>query len=94
MVKRLLRLSDGQIMFEEAYKTGKDLFDIQNVTVTGDREVKSYKVRQKLMTGAETLETNEWAGCYIPIVPVYGDVVNVEGVRYFPLADPRRETLR
>jgi DNA-directed RNA polymerase subunit F len=29
------------------------------------------------------LETNEWAGQYIPIVPVYGDEVNVEGKRHF-----------
>jgi hypothetical protein len=29
------------------------------------------------------LETTEWAGRYIPIVPVYGDEVNIEGKRYF-----------
>jgi len=29
------------------------------------------------------LETNEWPGTYIPIIPVYGDEVNFEGTRYF-----------
>jgi len=35
------------------------------------------------MSGAEPLETTDWAGSYIPIVPVYGEEVNVEGRRYF-----------
>ena len=36
-----------------------------------------------MLTGAEVLEKNDWAGKYIPIVPVYGDEVNVEGKRHF-----------
>jgi hypothetical protein len=35
------------------------------------------------MTGAEVLETRDWQGQYIPIVPVYGDEVDVEGKRQF-----------
>jgi len=42
----------------------------------------SHKVTQRLLTGAEVLETNDWAGRYIPLVPVYGEEVNVEGKRY------------
>jgi hypothetical protein len=41
------------------------------------------KVTQYILTAAEVLETNEWPGKYIPIVPVYGDEINVEGRRYF-----------
>lgn len=51
--------------------------------VTEPRPMKSYKVTQYLVTGVELLETNEWPGVYIPIVPVYGDEVNLEGTRHY-----------
>lgn len=51
--------------------------------VTQPRAIKCYKVTQYLMTGVEVLETNEWPGTLIPIVPVYGDEVNFEGNRHF-----------
>lgn len=51
--------------------------------VTEPRPIKCYKVTQYIMTGIEILETNNWPGSYIPIVPVYGDEVNLKGKRYF-----------
>lgn len=47
------------------------------------RNGKSHKVTQTIMTGADVLEVNDWPGKYIPIVPVYGDEIVVEGKRYF-----------
>lgn len=44
---------------------------------------RSYKVTQRFMTGVEILETNAHPGRYIPIVPVYGEEVVVEGKRIF-----------
>lgn len=74
----------GRMVMDAAkYAEMKEVFDQAGVVVVGERDVKSYKVRQRLMTGAELLEDNEWAGCYIPIVPFYGDEVNVEGERHF-----------
>ena len=35
-----------------------------------------------LLTGAEVLEKTEWPGKFIPLIPVYGDEVNVEGKRH------------
>lgn len=46
------------------------------------RVIPSYKVTQRYITGSEVLETNEWLGSYIPIVPVYGDEVFCEGKRH------------
>jgi hypothetical protein len=86
----LLKLSNGSIMFEEEYLKGsedgptlKDLLDVEGVTIEGTRETLTYKVQQRIMSGVETLETNEWRGKYIPIVPVYGNEFNVNGKRYF-----------
>ena len=47
------------------------------------RTTKTHKVVQHIMTAAEVLETVQWAGRYIPIVPVYGDEFDVQGKRYF-----------
>lgn len=90
--KKILKLSDGRIVKEDWYLekvpgldgiTNKDILDAQRITVTADRETMSWKVKQQIMSGAEVLETNDWRGIYIPIVPVYGDIVNIEGKRYF-----------
>lgn len=80
--RTILRLSDGMIVGEEEYKANKDMFDAIGMTVVGRRVTRSYKVTQRIMTGKEVLEETEWAGCYIPIIPVYGDVIIHEGKRY------------
>ncbi len=54
------------------------------------------KVTQYIMTGAEVLETNDWPGSFIPIIPVYGDEINEEGKRHFrslinPVKDAQRQ---
>jgi len=83
ITKTLLRLSDGSIVDEARFLKLKDYYDAVGVTVTGDRPSKSWKVKQRIMTGAEILEENDWPGIYIPIIPVYGDEVNVDGKRVF-----------
>jgi hypothetical protein len=60
------------------------------------RTGKTYKVEQRIMTGAEVIRVNKWAGCYIPIIPVYGDEYNIKGKRYFrslihPAIDAQRQ---
>lgn len=82
--KRVLALSDGTVLYEDDYKANKALFDSLGAQVIGQpREIPCQKVTQHLISGAEVLETRPWPGKYIPIIPVYGDEVNVEGVRYF-----------
>ena len=81
--REIVLLTSGEIIDAKSYKQNKDLFDALGIAVKSTRTTKSYKVTQKIMTGAEVLETNDWGGKYIPIVPVYGDEVNVEGKRVF-----------
>jgi hypothetical protein len=73
----------SRIVAADHYARHKAFFDGQGLTVQASRKARSHKVTQRLMTGAEVIETNDWAGRYIPIIPVYGDEVNVEGRRYF-----------
>jgi hypothetical protein len=80
--KTILLLSDQQAMAEDAYAQHKAMLDAIGVFVVGERMIEGHKVTQRLLTGAELLETNDWAGRYIPLVPVYGEEVNVEGKRF------------
>ncbi len=82
--KKILMLSSGEVIAEELYANAKDIFEALGITPSEQsRTVRSWKVTQRLMTGAEIIKTTPWPGCYIPIIPVYGDEVNVEGKRYF-----------
>ena len=76
---KLLALSDGSIVDEEAYKAQPEQF--AGLQVIRTRPITTHKVKRRLITGAEVLEETDWPGCYIPIVPVYGDEVWDEGKR-------------
>ena len=81
--RTVLMLSDGSVVGAKVYEKNRQDFDLLGITVENDRVVKSHKITHYLMTGAEVLETTSWAGRYIPIIPVYGEEVNIEGKRYF-----------
>ncbi|TPN03818.1 hypothetical protein FJ973_29690 [Mesorhizobium sp. B2-1-3] len=81
----IVLLSDGSIHDLEDMQSDDMQFLLQagQVQVVRQRTAKSCKVTQRFMSGAEILETREWPGRYIPIIPVYGDEFDVEGKRYF-----------
>lgn len=75
-------LPPNMVIDLKVYEANKDLFDAIGVRVLGQpRDVPSFKVTQRLCSGADVLETVPWAGKYIPIVPVYGEDLNIEGRR-------------
>ena len=80
---KLLKLTDGTLLMEDSYLKLKDILDAQGITVSGDRDTTILVVKQRIITGAEILERNNWPGKFIPIIPCYGDEVNVEGKRSF-----------
>jgi hypothetical protein len=63
------------------------------ITVVREREVEYNQVMWELVSGSQTLEgPNEWAGKYIPIIPVWGELTNIEGLdRYCGLARTARD---
>lgn len=82
--KTIYLMTNGEVVDEDALKEGMEAFAAQQIYPTGaTREVPCYKVTQHIMTGAEVLESNEWAGKYIPIIPVYGEEVVYDGKRHF-----------
>lgn len=81
--RSIVLLSDNTVVGLKEYEANKDGYDAAELTVEGEREVSSHKVTQYIISGAEVLETVAWAGVYIPIVPVYGSEITLEGKRYF-----------
>lgn len=80
--KTILQLSDMSVVDAEVYKLQQPVYEAMGISVVNQRKVDGHKVVQRIMSGCEVLETNPWAGKYIPIIPVYGDEVNVEGKRH------------
>lgn len=80
--RKIYLLSDGRVVDEKTLKELQPALAAQGITVEGrPREVQSHKVTQQLMSGGEVLEKVDWAGKYIPIVPVYGEDLFVDGRR-------------
>lgn len=79
---QIVAMSDGSVL--KADDPSIEMLAQFGVVPVGEpRTVKSKKVTQYILSGAEVLETVEWPGKYIPIIPVYGDEVVCEGKRTF-----------
>lgn len=86
IVKRALAIQtndDVLIVMADEYEREQELFAQLGGEVIGERPIMSHKVTQYVVNGVEELSRTEWKGSYIPIVPVYGEEVNLEGVRHF-----------
>lgn len=79
---QIVALNNGTVVSMDEWKAGENLWSALGIEQVGQpRNVKSKKVTQYILSGAEVLETIEWPGKYIPIVMVIGDEVIVEGKR-------------
>ena len=70
----LYQLNDGKIYYE------KDLpEDWEEIGVLDKRKTKLCKVKHVKMTAVDILEESEFPSKYIPIIPVLGDRMNIDG---------------
>ena len=89
----LIQNADGttvrvpKAMFERTDQ-GKDM--LEQVTIVTEREVVTREVKWALINAVEILEGDDsltegqvWPGKFIPIVPVTGDEININGVKDF-----------
>lgn len=78
--KTIALLSNGATVDKAEIADVQDELAAEGVTVVKEREVQCMKVYQCIVSGAEVLsDPVEWKGKFIPIVPVWGDLVNIEG---------------
>jgi hypothetical protein len=82
--KEIIALDNDTVVPLTEYREREQEYMALGIMPVGEpRKVRSHKVMQYLMTGAEVLEENEWPGKWIPIVPVYGDEIVIDGERTF-----------
>ena len=80
--RKIVLLSDGNVVDAETYAKNKDVFDLAGATVLREREAESYEIVVRLITGADILDEKRWRGSIIPVIPFWGDSFNIEGRRY------------
>lgn len=82
--KTIALMSDGKVldndMAEELIKEIGNVLS-QPLTITNTRETTTKSVKWAKITATEKLEEKDWAGKYIPIIPVLGDDLDIDGKR-------------
>lgn len=74
-------LDDGTTCTEDEYK-----LKVENLAegeeppkIEEQREIPTREVKWCRLSGAEILEKNDWMGKYIPLIPVYGNELDIDG---------------
>ncbi len=80
--RKIVELEDGTVIPVEK-KITMDALKEMGAAVKREREADAEVVKWVKMTGAEILEEGEWPTPDIPVIPVFGDEVVVEGKRYY-----------
>lgn len=70
--EKLIQLSDGTGIFETDYKKRKEIYTESGIYPIDERWSVRKSIKWCKLTAIEVLEEGEWAGKYLPIIPVYG----------------------
>jgi len=87
--KKLYLLSNGDVVDDEGLAKAK------NPKIEAERVEEYPVVKWCLIGGDRILDRKEWAGRYIPIIPIYGDTVEIKGRQIYEgmvraIKDPQR----
>lgn len=94
--RKLLLLSDGAVVREDQLTDQiKAALMLSGIAPVREREATDWKVTRRVINGAEVLEETDWPGSLIPICPVWGEEVVIDGMRHFrslvrDATDPQR----
>lgn len=77
---KLLLLSDGTKVYKDEAPS-PEIMAAAGIMVVGERETMRKQIKWCKLTGLEILEERDWVGRYIPVVPVYGQMLTVEDKR-------------
>lgn len=78
--RELLLLTDGSTIWADELDEEEGLaeaLDARGIGIKASRKSTEYKVKCYKITGVEVLETYDWEGSYIPLIPVIGEEVEV-----------------
>lgn len=76
-----VRVSTTLYQLQDGSTTDKEPADPS--TIKDKRTTYKFKVMWYKLNAVEVLDTTEWPGKFIPIVPVYGNMINVNGDKSF-----------
>jgi len=76
-------LASGDVVSDETYQELAAEYESIGNSIVESRDATGHKVTQYIINGQEVLDTNDWPGEYIPIIPVYGEEVFIDGERKF-----------
>lgn len=80
----LVLMSDGSSYDSVELEPVKDELAQQGIVVQRQRQAEREKIWQCVVSGAEILEgPSEWAGRFIPLVPVWGEILEIKGKERF-----------
>lgn len=74
----IVRLSNGVTVKAEVFEKMPELAS-KDVTIIDQRKATVNEVKWCKINGEEILERSGWAGSYIPIIPVYGEELELDG---------------
>ena len=76
--RNLVKLKTGETRWRDELKDNYDDKQIADM-IDDDRDVEERTVKRATINGHEVLARDEWPGPWIPIFPVYGEVIYVDG---------------
>jgi len=77
------QLDTGDVVTDEMLDEMQATLDAMGIQVVKTRKSTKSVVKRYVLNGQEILETDEWEGSFIPVIPVYGEEVYHEGERHF-----------
>lgn len=84
IVRTLLLMSNNETYWEDEVKDVLDELSAQGIKISRKRKVNTFKVLWYKITAGGILEgPKEWVGSTIPIVPVWGKEIDLDGKREF-----------
>lgn len=80
--KKILRLSDDSVVLAESLEKNKDgTYNTghPNLLVVDQRDTYVKTVKWRKINAVEVLDETEWLGTYVPIIPVRGEELDIDG---------------
>jgi hypothetical protein len=80
ITRQIALMSDGRVIDLDEEKAVIDELALEGVTIERERSVDSFRVEMRKMNGSGFIsKAQKWAGKYIPLIPLFGKVTEIEG---------------
>jgi hypothetical protein len=82
--KTMALLNDGRVIDLKAEEKVIDELQAKGILIVDEREIESFNIKTVKLTGLDFLnDWEDWAGSFIPLIPVYGKTAIIDGKKYY-----------